>query len=43
MSWAVGFRKLTVGQKVEFEDLGVKYPGGNQDGYRYHAISVTGR
>ncbi|MDJ0396553.1 cold shock domain-containing protein [Rhodococcus sp. G-MC3] len=38
-----GFRSLTIGQQVdlEFEDLGAKYPGGNQDGYRYRAISVT--
>ncbi|MDJ0396189.1 cold shock domain-containing protein [Rhodococcus sp. G-MC3] len=40
-----GFRTLTAGQDValEFEDLGAKYPGGNQDGYRYRAISVTGK
>ncbi|WP_236077678.1 cold shock domain-containing protein [Rhodococcus sp. P1Y] len=39
-----GFKQLTVGQNVdlEFEDLAAKYPGGNQDGYRYRAISAKG-
>ncbi|WP_256991011.1 cold shock domain-containing protein [Rhodococcus sp. 06-235-1A] len=38
-----GFKTLTVGQSValEYEDLGAKYRGGNQDGYRYRATSAT--
>nr|WP_314144773.1 cold shock domain-containing protein [uncultured Rhodococcus sp.] len=38
-----GFKVLIVGQSVEleYEDLGAKYPGANQDGYRYRATSTT--